>query len=97
MGLSKMDSEVSSLKTSVGAVEEKQLSISSDISQCSQNAEAAMAAAKAANDAATAATAAAAAAALTKGTDDEKVVSTLTVSLDDVRTIAKEEVPRRIE
>ena len=93
LGLSKMETQVSSLQTSFGALEEKQLSVAGDINGCSGKADAAMAAANAAGDAAKAAAAAVAAAALVQGKEggsDGDVAPT--ASIEEIRRIAKEEV-----
>ena len=84
---------MSSLKTSVGSLEEKQVSVTGGIGDCAGKADAALAAAQAAGDAAkTAAAAAAAATALSQGKEVTVEAPAPAVDWEEIRRIAKEEV-----
>lgn len=95
LGLSKMESQYSSLQSTFGSLEEKQLSVSADLTGCSDKADAAMAAASAANTAAESAFAAiAAAAVVTSKTGSEGEVKVVGPTAEELRLIVKEEVSK---
>ena len=88
-----MESQYSSLQSTFGSLEEKQLSVSADLTGCSDKADAAMAAASAANTAAESAFAAiAAAAVVTSKTGSEGEVKVVGPTAEELRLIVKEEV-----
>ena len=96
LGLSKIERQVSSLQSSLGSLEEKQVSVTGDIGACSSQAEAAMTAANAAGEAAKAAAAAATAAStLSRGKEATVEVAAPTPDMEEIRRIAKEEVNLR--